>query len=64
MPRLPEPRPSEQSERDPVLAGLGYSGDALIYHQRVARIRLLWLDGRGPGAYLDRLLAALAPADG
>jgi hypothetical protein len=54
----PTPRPDELAENDPELAGLG-TADLGYGHmkKRLARIAVLRLEGRGPGAYLDRLLA-------
>lgn len=54
--------PGEDTEDDPELRGLGYGGEAIVYHPRVNRIRLLHLNGTGPMAWLDRFLAACQEA--
>lgn len=60
--RLKDVRPRNwptmaESYGDPILNGLGFLGEPSVYRARLARARVLELDGKGPLAELERQLA-------
>lgn len=59
LPPWPDPHdPRYSTAHDPELAALEYRGDVHLYRLRVARIEVLRMEGKGPGAFLDDFLAA------
>lgn len=53
---MAEKRELDRFDRENIKLGIGIDYTNEGYHGRVARIRELWRQGKGPGAFVDKFL--------